>query len=101
MAGSTPGRRRQAMQGDQGAHHGRGATSNPPNRFTPLWHVRDPDWTDPEDPAPTTQFFKDTARSIRKYSVNPCLTSEIKAFASKSWYKGGHGKYPVTSPSPL
>jgi hypothetical protein len=35
------------MQGDQPALHGRGATSNPPNRFTSLWHVRDPDWTDP------------------------------------------------------
>src|SRR5262250_1733278 len=71
MAGSTPGRRRQAMQGDQGAHHGRGAMSNPPNRFTPLWHVRDPDWTDPEDPAPTTQFLKDTARSILTSNASP------------------------------
>jgi hypothetical protein len=59
------------MQGDQGAHHGRGATSNPPNRFTPLWHVREPDWTDPEDPAPTTQFFKDTARSILTSNASP------------------------------
>ena len=59
------------MQGDQGAHHGRGAMSNPPNRFTPLWHVRDPDWTDPEDPAPMTQFFKDTARSILTSNASP------------------------------
>jgi DNA repair photolyase len=59
------------MQGDQGAHRGRGATSNPPNRFTPLWHVRDPDWTDPEDPAPTTQFFKDTARPILTSNASP------------------------------
>jgi DNA repair photolyase len=59
------------MPGDQGAHHGHGATSNPPNRFTPLWHVRDPDWTDPEDPAPTTQFFKDTARSILMSNASP------------------------------
>lgn len=69
------------MQGDQEALHGRGAASNPPNRFTPLWHVRDPDWTDPEDPAPTTQFLKDTTRSIIvsnespdvgfEYSINP------------------------------
>ena len=35
------------MQGDQGVLHGRGATRNPPNHFTPLWHVRDPDWTAP------------------------------------------------------
>src|SRR5499433_4287102 len=59
------------MQGDQGALHGRGATRNPPNRFTPLWHVRDPDWTDPEDPAPTTQFFTDTARSILTSNASP------------------------------
>jgi hypothetical protein len=59
------------MQGDQGAHHGRGATSNPPNRFTPLWHVRDPDWTDPEEPAPMTQFFTDTARSILTSNASP------------------------------
>src|ERR671927_2012911 len=59
------------MQGDQVAHHGRGATSNPPNRFTPLWHVRDPDWTDPEDPALTTQFFKDTARAIITSNASP------------------------------
>src|SRR5215813_5409252 len=59
------------MQGDQRARHGRGATRNPPNRFTPLWHVRDPDWTDPEDPVPTTQFFTDTARSILTSNASP------------------------------
>ena len=48
-----------------------GAASNPPNRFTPLWHVRDPDWTDPEDPAPSTQFFKDKARAILTLDVSP------------------------------
>ena len=46
-------------------------------------------------------YVKDFMHTAGKYSVNPGLTSEIKAFASKSWYKGGHGKYPVTSPSPL
>src|SRR5216684_3430065 len=71
MARSSPGRRRQAMQGDQGVLHGRGATRNPPNRFTPLWHVCAPDWTDHEDPAPTTQFFKDTARSILTSNATP------------------------------
>src|SRR5262252_6863204 len=59
------------MQGDQRAHHGRGATRNPPNRVTRLWHVPDPDWTDPEDPAPTTQFLKDTARSILTSNASP------------------------------
>src|SRR5262245_17401080 len=59
------------MHGAPEAPHGRGAMSNPPNRFTPLWHVRDPDWTDPEDPAPTTQFFKDTARAILTSNASP------------------------------
>ena len=44
------------MHRDPEAPHGRGAARNPPNRFTPLWYVRDPDWTDPEDPAPATHF---------------------------------------------
>jgi DNA repair photolyase len=59
------------MHGDQEVAHGRGAASNPPNRFTPLWHVRDPAWTDPEDPAPTTQFFHDTARTILTANASP------------------------------
>ena len=59
------------MHGAPEAPHGRGAASNPPNRFTPLWHVRDPDWTDPEDPAPSTKFFKDTARAILTSNASP------------------------------
>jgi len=59
------------MHRDPEAPHGRGAARNPPNRFTPLWYVRDPDWTDPEDPAPATQFLKDTARSILTSNVSP------------------------------
>src|SRR5262249_60927897 len=69
MAGHV--RNKQAMHGAREAPHGRGAASNPPNRFTPLWHVRDPDWTYPEDPAPTTQFFKDTARAILTSNASP------------------------------
>jgi DNA repair photolyase len=59
------------MHRDQEVPHGRGAVSNPSNRFTPLWHVRDPDWADPEDPAPTTQFLTDTARSILTSNASP------------------------------
>jgi len=64
-------RREQAMHRDPEASHGRGAARNPPNHFTPLWYMRDPDWTDPEDPAPATQFLKDTARSILTSNVSP------------------------------
>src|SRR5205085_154858 len=80
-------RSKQAMHGAPEAPHGRGAMSNPPNRFTPLWHVRDPDWTDPEDPAPTTQFFKDTARAILTSNASPDVgfTYELVAsFANRS-----------------
>ncbi len=59
------------MPREQDRLHGRGTASNPPNRFTPLWHVRDPDWTDAEDPAPTTQFFNDTSRSIITSNSSP------------------------------
>ena len=67
------------MHGAPESPHGRGAASNPPNRFTPLWHVRDPDWTDPEDPAPTTQFFKDTARASLTSHANPDVGFTYKA----------------------
>ena len=44
--------------------HGRGAASNPGNRF----HVRsvepDPEALDPEEPLPRTEFIKDASRSI-------------------------------------
>jgi hypothetical protein len=63
--------------------------SNPPNRFTPLWHVRDPDWTDPEDPASTTQFFKDTARSILTANASP----DVGFTYSKCWSKSFLVKY--------
>src|SRR6266487_1569548 len=59
------------MHGAPEAPHGRGAASNPPNRFPSLWHVRDPDWTDPEDPAPSTKFFKDTACTILTSNASP------------------------------
>jgi DNA repair photolyase len=62
--------------------HGRGSADNPPNRFEPI--ALEPDWDDvpPEDrPAPTTQYIRDTSRSILcqndspdvgfEWSVNP------------------------------
>lgn len=51
--------------------HGRGTAENPPNRFTPLWRERDPDWQDPEDPAPSTQFLHDATRSIIASNDSP------------------------------
>jgi DNA repair photolyase len=63
---------------------GRGAPANPPNRFEPLSYSRDPDWTDPEDPAIETQFFKDTSRSIIAYNDSP----DVGFDASINPYRG-------------
>lgn len=44
---------------------GRGAAHNPPNRFEPVAFEIDGDFLDGEErPAPRTQYFKDSARSI-------------------------------------
>jgi DNA repair photolyase len=63
---------------------GRGAPVNPPNRFEPLWYSRDPEWSDPEDPALDTQFFKDTSRSIISYNDSP----DVGFDASINPYRG-------------
>jgi len=61
--------------------HGRGSTTNPPNRFIPLYREAILGWTEVDDPSPRTHFFKDTSRTILNtndspdipftYSVNP------------------------------
>ncbi len=60
-------------------YRGRGAASNPASRFIRLYHERE--WSDPDDPAPTTHFYRDAARTILaendssdipfRYSLNP------------------------------
>lgn len=61
--------------------HGRGSSANPPNRFVPLYREAIPGWTEEEDPAPRTRFYRDETRTILNtndspdipftYSVNP------------------------------
>ena len=63
---------------------GRGAPTNPPNRFEPLSYGRDPEWNDLEDPALETQFFKDTSRSIITYNDSP----DVGFDASINPYRG-------------
>lgn len=72
------------MQGERRAIRGRGATGNPSNRFEKIWSLRDPDWTDSEDPAPATQFLRDTTRSIISYNDSP----DIGFDASANPYRG-------------
>src|SRR5688572_31755772 len=50
---------------------GRGATGNPQNRFESTRTVREPDWNDPEDPAPSTRFLKDSTRTIIAHNDSP------------------------------
>ena len=63
---------------------GRGAAENPPNRFEHLALERDPEWNDPDDPAPKTQFFRDASASIITYNDSPDVGFE----ASINPYRG-------------
>jgi DNA repair photolyase len=51
--------------------HGRGAASNPPNRFQPLALEIEPDAIDPEAPSPATQYFRDVNRTIIAHNTSP------------------------------
>ena len=50
---------------------GRGSSTNPPNRFIPLYREAIPGWTEEEDPAPRTRFFRDEARSALTKNDSP------------------------------
>lgn len=72
------------MKEDQALMRGRGAAGNPPNRFEKVRYEDDRDWTDPEDPAPATQFLKDPSRSIITYNDSP----DVGFDASLNPYRG-------------
>lgn len=60
--------------------HGRGAAHNPPNRFDPI--VLDPETEhgraeDDLDVSPTTQFFRDTTRTIIAHNDSPDVGFEF------------------------
>src|SRR5262245_18342114 len=50
---------------------GRGSSDNPPNRFTPIHREQEPEWADPDDPGPTTQFFRDESRTALTSNNSP------------------------------
>jgi DNA repair photolyase len=54
---------------------GRGAVDNPANRFERLHTVTD--WTDSEDPAPGTLFFRDASRTILARNDSPDVGFEF------------------------
>src|SRR6266853_210928 len=64
--------------------HGRGSSDNPRNRFEPLAYERDDDCADPDGPAPTTQFLRDTSRSIIVKNDSP----DVGFGASINPYRG-------------
>lgn len=68
----------------QPSPHGRGAGSNPPNRFERVSLERDADWDPEQDPAPRTQFLRDNSQSIITYNKSP----DISFDASINPYRG-------------
>ena len=64
--------------------HGRGSTENPPNRFEHIVYERDPEWNEPEDPAPKTQFYRDASASIITRNDSP----DVGFDASINPYRG-------------
>jgi DNA repair photolyase len=63
---------------------GRGAASNPANRFEHLRLERDEDWNPEEDPSPRTQFLRDLSQTIITYNDSPDVGFE----ASINPYRG-------------
>jgi DNA repair photolyase len=63
---------------------GRGAAGNPANRFEQIHLERDPDWDPEEDPAPATQFFRDSTQGIIAYNDSP----DVGFSASINPYRG-------------
>ena len=64
--------------------HGRGAASNPANRFERISLERDADWDPEQDSAPATQFLRDRSQSIIAYNDSP----DIPFSASINPYRG-------------
>jgi len=63
---------------------GRGAVTNPPNRFETIRLERDEDWDPNEDPSPKTQFLQDLSQTIISYNDSP----DISFDASINPYRG-------------
>ena len=56
--------------------HGRGASSNPPNRFERLTVEHD-EWADPDDPLPPTQLYGDSTREILSTNDSPDVPMDV------------------------
>jgi DNA repair photolyase len=78
---SSPGR---SARASPPLPRGRGAASNPPNRFEKISLERDADWNPEDDPAPRTQFLRDLSQTIISYNDSP----DIPFKASLNPYRG-------------
>jgi DNA repair photolyase len=63
---------------------GRGTAANPPNRFERIAYQPDPDVDEQDQPAPATQFFRDSSRSLIAYNDSP----DVGFDASINPYRG-------------
>ena len=72
------------MSSKQSSPRGRGAISNPANRFERISLERDGDWNPEEDSAPSTQFLRDRSQSLITYNDSP----DIPFKASINPYRG-------------
>ena len=72
------------MTGNPSSPHGRGAGSNPPNRFEALSLEPDQEWDPRQDPAPQTRFYRDLSQTIITYNTSPDIPFE----ASINPYRG-------------
>jgi DNA repair photolyase len=70
--------------GKPSSPRGRGAVSNPPNRFERISLERDADWNPAEDPSPKTQFLRDSSQTVISYNDSP----DISFHASINPYRG-------------
>ncbi len=72
------------MTSSRASPRGRGALSNPPNRFEHITLEPDPDWDPEQDPAPPTQFLRDLSQTVISYNDSP----DIPFRASLNPYRG-------------
>lgn len=56
---------------------GRGASSNPPNRFEEIVFERDIDWNDDEEPSLRTRVYRDKTASILSYNESPDVGFDV------------------------
>jgi DNA repair photolyase len=56
---------------------GRGAATNPPNRFDRIIYEEDPEAVDPDAPRPKTELFRDASRSILARNESPDVGFDV------------------------